>query len=652
MTDHTVEFLPHNIKIKVSTGTTLIRAAMEAGVHINASCGGEGLCGKCRVIVELGQVEGSRSHHLSEQDLKDHVHLACQSHAVEDIVVRVPVESTVDTAVLNLKRPPRQTAEIRQFNLDELKEQGLFIPPIEKRYLELPEPTHEDNLADVTRLVNFLKAQYDEHRLVVDLPVIRKIPDVLREDYFRVTATLARPVHAGRKTRIVNVHPGDTSSRNYAVAVDIGTTTVYGQLLDLTSGQVLGEHGDFNGQISYGEDVISRMVFAEKPGGLLKMHEVVVATINKVIREVIKQAGIDPDDISTVTLAGNTTMTQLFLKVNSRYLRRSPYVPASTLYPPLRAVDLGLELADHVDALVYPAISSYVGGDIVAGVMGSGMYRTEKMTLFMDIGTNAEIVIGNKTWLACAACSAGPAFEGGGVKFGMRAARGAIEDFLLDPVTLEPMIITIGNVRPKGICGSGLINMVALMFEMGVINNRGKYNLDCRTPRIRENDGVYEYVLAWAKETQIERDIALTENDIENLIRAKGAIFSGCQTLLEEVGLDFSDVEQVILAGGFGSYVDLAKAMTIGLLPEMSPEKITYVGNGSLMGCKMSALTNRIRMDVVGVTRRMTNFELSETPSYMDHYMAALFLPHTDLNMFPKLEERLKVYKENVTVCK
>ncbi len=652
MSDHTVEFQPHNIKIKISTGTTVIRAAMEAGVHINASCGGEGLCGKCRVIIEQGQVEGGPNPHLSQQDLEEGFRLACQSRVVGDIVVRVPVESTVDTAVLNLKRPPRQTAQIRQFNLDELKEQELFIPPIEKRYLELPEPTHDDNQADVTRLINFLKAQYDEHRLVVDLPVIRKIPDVLREDTFRVTATLARPVQPGRKTRIINVHAGDTSARNYAVAIDIGTTTIYGQLLDLTNGRVLGEYGDFNGQISYGEDVISRIVFSEKPGGLTKMHEVVVDTINKVIRKVIKQAAVDPDDISTITLAGNTTMTQLFLKVNSRYLRRSPYVPASTIYPPLRAVDLGLELADHVDALVYPAISSYVGGDIVAGVMGSGMYRTEKMTLFMDIGTNAEIVIGNKTWLVCAACSAGPAFEGGGVKFGMRAARGAIEDFLLDPVTLEPMIMTIGNVRPKGICGSGLINMVALMFEMGVINNRGKFNLDCRTSRIRENDGVYEYVLAWADETQIKRDIVLTENDIDNLIRAKGAIFSGCRTLLEEVGLGFSDVQQVILAGGFGSYVDLAKAMAIGLLPEMEPERITYVGNGSLMGCKMSALTNRIRRDVVGVTKRMTNFELSETPSYMDHYMAALFLPHTDLDMFPKLEGRLKAYKESVTACK
>jgi uncharacterized 2Fe-2S/4Fe-4S cluster protein (DUF4445 family) len=283
-----------------------------------------------------------------------------------------------------------------------------------------------------------------------------------------------------------------------------------------------------------------------------------------------------------------------------------------------------------------------VGGDIVAGVMGSGMYLDDRLTLFMDIGTNAEIVIGNKDWLACAACSAGPAFEGGGIKFGMRAAKGAIEDFSLDPSTWEPMLMTIGNKRPKGICGSGLIIMTAVMFELGLINNLGKFNRDLPTERIREDNGIWEYVLAWAQETQVERDITITEIDIENLIRAKGAIYSGCMTLLTEVGMGMADIDRIILAGGFGSYVDLEKAMTIGLLPEIAPEKVNFIGNSSLLGAKMSSLTNRIRRDVVEVTRSMTNFELSETPSYMDNYVAALFLPHTDMNPFPRLNARLK----------
>jgi len=263
----------------------------------------------------------------------------------------------------------------------------------------------------------------------------------------------------------------------------------------------------------------------------------------------------------------------------------------------------------------------------------------------MDIGTNAEIVIGNKDWMACAACSAGPAFEGGGIKFGMRAAKGAIEGFSMDPISFEPMNITIGNVRPKGICGSGLIAIVATMFEMGVIDNRGKFNRDLDTHRIRENDGIFEYVLAWKNESQIDRDIALTEPDLDNLIRAKGAIYSGAMTLLEEVGLGVADIERIYLAGGFGSSVDLERAMTIGLLPEIVPDKVRFIGNGSLMGAKMSSLTNRIRQDVVEVTKKMTNFELSETPSYMNNYVAALFLPHTNMNQFPKLKARLAARK-------
>jgi uncharacterized 2Fe-2S/4Fe-4S cluster protein (DUF4445 family) len=638
-------FLPHNIETTVTRGENLIRAAMEAGVHINASCGGEGVCGKCRVIIEKGAVEGGISEKLSTEDLNKGYRQACLADVKSDLVVRIPIESEVDAGILNLQTTPRRTARIWEMNLEDLKDKGLFIPPVEKRYLQVPEPTLQDNLPDVTRLVSFLKAKHDEHRLVVRLPVIRKIPDILRKDGFRVTATLARPVQSGRKTHIINVQPGDTTDRNYAVAVDIGTTTVYGQLVDLKTGGVLAQFGDYNGQISYGEDVISRIIYAGKPEGLQKLHEVIIKTINKLIKKMVKRARIDLDEISTITMAGNTTMTQLMLKINPQYIRLSPYVPASTLYPPINAVELGLALGDHVTALVYPAVSSYVGGDIVAGVMGSGMYRTEDLTLFMDIGTNAEIVIGNKDWLACASCSAGPAFEGGGVKFGMRAAKGAIEDFSMDPVTFEPMNITIGNVRPKGICGSGLIIITATLFEMGVIDNRGKFNRDLDTPRVRETDGIFEYVLAWKDETEIGRDIALTEPDLDNLMRAKGAIYSGCITLLEEVGLTMQDIDQIYLAGGFGSYVDLKKAMVIGLLPEIDPDRVRFIGNGSLMGAKMSSLTNRIRKDVVEVTKRMTNFELSETPSFMDNYVAALFLPHTDMDQFPKLKGRLEARK-------
>jgi uncharacterized 2Fe-2S/4Fe-4S cluster protein (DUF4445 family) len=320
-------------------------------------------------------------------------------------------------------------------------------------------------------------------------------------------------------------------------------------------------------------------------------------------------------------------------------IRRSPYVPVSTFFPPLRAADINLELPSHCTALLYPAISSYVGGDIVAGVMGSGMYRTEKVTLFIDVGTNAEIVIGNKEWLACAACSAGPAFEGGGITHGMRAVEGAISDFILNPETLEPMNKTEGDKAPLGICGSGLLIIVANLFEHGVLNQSGKFN-DIESPHIREGRSGKEYVLAWKEECAADHDIVINEVDIENFIRAKAAIFAGVSTLLEQVGLQVSDLEQIILAGGFGSYIDLDSAMSVGLLPEVDPDKIIYVGNGSLMGAWMSELSNHIRKDVVQVVRKMTSFELSEVAEFKDHYVASIFLPHTDSNLFPESQKR------------
>jgi uncharacterized 2Fe-2S/4Fe-4S cluster protein (DUF4445 family) len=638
-----VSFEPHQREVEVPEGTLLLRAALDAGVHINASCGGNGVCGKCRVLIKEGEVENGVSEKLSEEDREAGYRLACLARVTRDLHVQVPVESELDPSVLNLQASPRKTAAIKQVSLEDFKVHGYFLPPIEKKYLQLPPPSNEDNCSDVTRLVDNLKFHHEEHRLEVDFSVIRKITDVIREQDFQTTATLARPVHeeSGR-TSVMNIQAGDTTNRNFALALDVGTTTVYGQVLDLNSGEVLAEYGDFNQQMSYGEDIINRIVYAEKGNGLEELHRAVVETTNRILARILKEAGVAKEEVSTITIAGNTTMTQLLLQLNPRYIRRSPYVPTCTLFPPIKAKDLGIDLDDHALALVYPSISSYVGGDIVAGIMGSLMYLTEEVTLYVDIGTNAEVVIGNKDWMVCAACSAGPAFEGGGMKLGMRAKKGAIEDFSIDPFTYEPMVLTIGEEKPVGICGSGLITIVASLFETGVIDNQGKFNRDLDTPRIREaEEGIWEYVLVWADESGVDRDVVLQEPDIDNLIRAKGAIYSGCMTLLNEIGLSLSELDRVLLAGGFGSYIDLEKALTIGLLPEMDPERISFVGNGSLMGAKMSSLNNHIRQNVVEVTKKMTNFELSETTSYMDNFMASLFLPHTDLDKFPRVQSRM-----------
>lgn len=642
MEEYTVHFSPYDRNIRVPKGETVIRAALEGGVHINASCGGEGVCGKCRILVENGTLAGGESEMIGREDLEKGYRLACKATLCSDVVIRIPVESHMDLFALRRPAQSRHTAHVFQPVLGPPPQDHPYALPVEKIYIELPPPEAGDNEPDTTRIINALRQQHNERRLMMDLGLIRMLPDILRQADFKVTVTLLRPVQEGRKSHIIDVAPGDTTMRHFALAVDIGTTTVQSRLIDQISGNMVSEGAAFNAQISYGEDVITRIMTAEKGDGLNKLHDKIAETINGLTAKLLKKAGATPDDVVLMVLAGNTTMTQLMLKINPRYIRRSPYVPTGSIYPPVNVKEVGLALGEHTRALFFPQISSYVGGDIVAGVLASGMHKSDEVTLFLDIGTNAEIAIGNKDWLVCAACSAGPAFEGGGIQFGMRAAKGAIEDFSINPMTFEPMIVTIGNVGPKGICGSGLITTVATLFEAGVIDSRGKFHRELDTRRIRQTNDVWEYVLAWREETQIDRDIVLTEIDIENLIRAKGAIYSGCMTLLNEIGTNMEAIDRIVLAGGFGSYIDLEKAMTIGLLPEIDPEKVMFIGNSSLLGAQFCASANHLRAEIVELTAGITNFELSDTPSYMDHYVAALFLPHTDLNHFPKLKARLE----------
>jgi len=647
---HIVTFLPAGRTVTVQPGDSIIKAARAAGVHINASCGGAGVCGKCRVVVEQGEVAGGTSERLSPAELAAGCRQACISRVQGDVTVRVPAESGLKKGGLSTEVPQRHQARMHIYNIQDLREAGIFLPPVEKLPLELSRPSKADNMPDAGRIIQGLADQYGEHGLLINLPVLKKLRQALRAEDFRITVTLARPVNQPGKSYLMNIQPGNWTQRNFGLAFDIGTTTVYGILIDLNTGLVLARAGDYNGQIAYGEDVISRIVQAEKPDGLDQMQGLVVTTINTLIAKLLAQAKppagnghatIDRDEISSITLAGNTTMTHLLLGLEPYNIRRAPYVPVTTFLPPMRAAYLGLDLARHTVALPYPCISSYVGGDIVAGVMGSGMYRTDKITLYIDIGTNAEIVIGNKDWLACAACSAGPAFEGGGITHGMRAAHGAIEDFSINPETLEPMNITVGNKPVAGICGSGLLAIVATLLEHGVLDPSGKFNRQLATSRLRPGRSGHEYVLAWAAESGTEGDIVITEVDIQNFIRAKAAIYAGVKTLVQEVGLAITDLEQIILAGAFGSYIDLDAAMTVGLLPEVDPELVLYVGNGSLLGCWMSELSNHIRRDVVAVVRRMTSFELSEVAHFQNEYIASHFLPHTDISLFPRFRARL-----------
>jgi uncharacterized 2Fe-2S/4Fe-4S cluster protein (DUF4445 family) len=625
---------------------------MAAGVYIQASCGGEGFCGKCRVQVEKGEVESPPTPKISEEDFARGFRLACQSRVRSDVEVRIPVESDLDRRVISRTR--ERVSAGRRVSPQELESLVLgwcFNPALRKQYLEVEPPTPKDNRSDLSRLLLSLKKKFGFEGISVDSRLLHKLPFVLREADWKVTATLVQTrmesqlgeyqLRGSRRTKLIDLERGDTTQAHYSIVLDIGTTTVWGQLLDLNKRQTLAESSDYNPQIQYGDDVITRIVYSQKAGGLKKLQESVVGTINGIVRELIARAGVELSRVSHMTAAGNTIMTHLLLGLDPKYLRESPYTPVANYIPPVRAVDLGLEVGEHVHLYTFPSVASYVGGDIVSGVLGSGIYQRKPLTLYIDIGTNGEIVIGNSDWMVTAACSAGPAFEGGGIKHGMRATTGALEDFRIDPVSYEPMLLTIGMVKPKGICGSGLINMIAEFLEAGVITPNGKFNTDLPTRRIRSGPDGNEYVLAYAGETATGMDLVLTEVDIDNLMRAKAAMYAGYVTLLQSVGLSISNLEQVVIAGAFGSFIDLERAITIGLLPDLPLDRFLFIGNGSLLGARLISFCNEMLDDGERVCKMMTNIELSENPNFMDNYMAALFLPHTNGAEFPGVSARL-----------
>ena len=654
MPKYTVTFYPSERKIAVEAEENLLQAAMEAGIHINASCGGSGTCGKCKIKILQGTADSPKHPKLPQWEYEEGFRLACLTSIQNDLDVEIPIESQVDRSVLKLKGD----RAIHKYLLSpqdiyQLVKGWEVDPAVFKRTVQLDPPTLEDNVSDLTRLTMALARQYGIERISTDFRALMKLSRILRESDWKVTTTL---VLTKKGYKLIHVEAGDTTRQNYSIVLDIGTTTIFGQLLNLNECVVfacpdgrcdgttlfaLAEASDYNGQISYGEDVITRIVYSQRAGGLKKLQEVVVTTLNRIIEELLTMSQIDRSLISHLVIAGNTTMTQLLLSLDPKYIREEPYVPTANFIPPVRAIHLGINVGDHVHAYVFPLVASYVGGDIVAGILGSGIFQRETLTLYMDIGTNGEIVLGNKDWLASVSCSAGPAFEGAGIRFGMRATRGAIEEVSIHPHTLEPMILTIGRVKPIGICGSGLIDAVAELLATGMIDPNGKFRRDLPTDRIRRGPDGYEYVLVRKGETVIQEDIVLTEIDIENLIRTKASIYAGCKVLLESVGLGFKDVQQMIIAGGFGRHLDLEKAIFIGLLPELEIEKFIFVGNGSLLGARLLSFSKDLLKEAERIAQMMTNLELSNHPTFMNEFTAAMFLPHTNASAFPLVMETL-----------
>ena len=627
---YSVRFEPDGVDIMIQPGANLLETAIAAGVHINASCGGAGVCGTCKVLIKKGEVVSTRTSKVPEKDYEKGIRQACHSRVIGDLVIEILPESRMEKAVLS-----REKKEIASRVPLPLASGWQFNPPVRKNFVELTVPTLKDNTSDLSRLLRGLKQQYHLEDASVDFGVPKKLARVLRDGNWQVTVTTL--IYGNSGTKIINIEPGDTRARHYSLAFDIGTTAVRGQLLNLNRGKVLSQGIEYNKQISYGEDVISRIARCQKPGGLEKLQCAVTATINDMIKELVEQAEVEVDDISHMVVAANSVMVQLLLGLDPKYLRLSPYVPTINTVPLVKASCLGIELAEHVYLYTLPLVASYVGGDIVAGILGTGIYQRKTVTLYIDIGTNGELVIGNSDWMVTASCSAGPTFEGGGIKHGMIATSGAIEGFEINPSDLEPVISTIGSEKPKGICGSGLINIVAALLKNGVITRNGKFNTSLPGKRVRKGDDGYEYVLARAPESQIGKDIVLTEVDIDNLIRSKAAIYAGCQTLLKAVSTSYSEVEQVVIAGTFGCSINIDNAITIGLLPDLPQDRFIFIGNGSLLGARLTSFSDDLLRDGQKIAAMMTNIELSESTDFMDNYMAALFLPHTNDREFPSV---------------
>ena len=623
MKTYTVKFLPDNLSVEVEEATLIAEAAQKAGVFIKNLCGGEGVCGQCRVQVTSGiaEAEEHAKAFFSDEEIEKGYILACQTEINDDLEIMIPPESRMEESQIMTEGATEAYGEVGA------------IPLVSKIYLELPPPTLEDNIADIERIYRELRKRFGWHSFEVPLDCLQHLSDKLRENEWKVTVTVAKDRNG---YRILKIDPLDTTAHNYGVAIDVGTTTVVAQLVDINSWEVVGVEGTHNMQASYGEDVISRMIYACGKGGLHPLHESVVNNINQLIEKLAGDNSISLEEINVIVAAGNTTMGHFLLGLTPCSIRLDPYVPTADVYPLILAKDIGIHIHPNGVLQTIPNVASYVGGDIVSGVMSCGIADNPEVKGLIDIGTNGEIAIGNNEWLVCCSASAGPAFEGGGTRCGMRATKGAIEKVEITNGEVKYQII--GNARPRGICGSGLIDCIYELVRNGIIGADGKFDRDRDDARLGIEDNIAHYIIAHAHETESGEAIFITESDIDNLIKSKGAVFAAIKSLVDYIGLTFDQIDNFYVAGGFGSYLDISKAVAIGLLPDIPLEKIQFIGNSSLTGARMCLLSEAALEKSMNISRSMTNIELSVYQPFMDEYIAALFLPHTDRKLFPSVE--------------
>ncbi|MGE5307834.1 MAG: ASKHA domain-containing protein [Deltaproteobacteria bacterium] len=630
-----VTFLPDKKTVEVERHKTVLSAAISAGIYINSVCGGDGVCGKCKIILRKGILSSPSTGMLSREETEKNVYLACLASFESDAVIEVPQESRIEFEVPKAcaAGEGEQAEEIRLPRAVEGRREKL-LPLCEKMFLSLPKPDAHDNISDLDRIYREMDKTGKITSPTTALVNLRSLPRLLRDADWKVTVTIAR-----RRTRseIVSFEPGDTSENNLGIAFDIGTTTVSGQLIDLKTGKVLGTKAAYNRQAAYGPDIITRIIYSQKREGLKTLHDAVTDTLNLIIDGFVREYSLDLNTITCVFIAGNTTMMHLLLQVDPRHIRRDPYVPAFSSFPGIRAQEVGVFINPRGLLYIAPGISSYVGGDVTAGILACGMDTAKELCLLIDIGTNGEIVLGNSEFLIATSASAGPAFEGSGQSSGMRSAAGAIQKVRIgegDAIELD----CIEGAAPKGICGSGYIDCVAQLLAKGIMDKNGRL-VTGSSPRVRQTSEGAEFVLCRKGDHGSARDIVINEADIENIKRAKAAIYSAVSILVRKMSFSMGDIKKIFVAGGFGTSLDIASAVAIGLLPDAEKGVFSFVGNTSLAGARQMLLAQELYRISGHVAGKTTYLELSGDHEYMDEYTAALFFPHTDMGRFPSLTD-------------
>ena len=620
----------------------LLEVARKSNVAIDAPCSGNGSCGKCKVKLLSGELDSHKTRHISEEDYEAGWRLSCCSKVIDDIEVEVPdIASAYRSRMKVADLSSEAEIAIFQNAKQDVESAGIDLKnDMEIWDVEMDVPTLDDTMPDNERLMRALKKLSGAKLVRIPYSVIRKLAEVLRESNFSIRCVTGRTGN-NQNLFVYDIFAKDEPVVIGGLAVDIGTTTVSALLIDMLTGEILAKASSGNGQIRYGADVINRIIESAKPGGKAKLQKAVIdETINPLISQMCRSAKISKDHIYRMCVAANTTMNHLFAGINAESIRMEPYIPTFFKTNSLYASDLGIRINPDAHIIIAPNIGSYVGGDITAGTLVSMIWNKPEFSLFIDLGTNGELVFGNSDFMMSCACSAGPAFEGGDISCGMRATDGAIEACTIDKETMEPTFEVVGEPgqKPIDLCGSGIIDVISELFSAGIINPKGKFVREGE--RIRHDKyGMGSYVLAFAEDAGAHKDVEITEVDIDNFIRAKGAIFSAIRTMLNSLEFDVSMIESVYVAGGIGSGINMKNAVNIGMFPDIPLEMFHYIGNSSLSGSYAMLLSKEAEKKTYELASNMTYLELSTVPGYMDEFVAACFLPHTDAGLFPSVEQ-------------